>query len=282
MMRRILSALLVILMLPACALAEVASGDETVEAVEVVEEGMVPIYGDSINDGTYSVTVDSSSSMFNIVSCTLTVENGVMTAVMTMSGTGYVMVFMGTGEEAVAAESDEYILFDVDEDGANTFTVPVEALDMGIDCAAFSKRKEKWYERTLLFRADSLPLSAFKEGTLTDAASLGLEDGDYTVECALVGDSGSTTVESPAQLRIEDGAAYATVVWSSSKYDYMIVDEETYLPVNTEGNAAFEIPVASFDWNIAVIVDSTALGTPREMSYSIRFDADTIEPSDGE
>ena len=40
-------------------------------------------------------------------------------------------------------------------------TVPVEALDQGIPCAAFSK-KEKWYDRTLLFRAGSLPEEAWR------------------------------------------------------------------------------------------------------------------------
>ena len=39
-----------------------------------------------------------------------------------------------------------------------TYTVPVEALDEGIVCAAYSKNKDQWYARTLLFRYDSLEL----------------------------------------------------------------------------------------------------------------------------
>lgn len=50
---------------------KVASGEETVAAVPVLEEGMEPVYGDQIVDGTYSIKVDSSSSMFNITECTL-------------------------------------------------------------------------------------------------------------------------------------------------------------------------------------------------------------------
>ena len=61
---------------------------QTVSAEEVVEEGMVPIYGSDIKDGTYDVTVDSSSSMFNITKCALTVSDGKMTAEMTMGGKG--------------------------------------------------------------------------------------------------------------------------------------------------------------------------------------------------
>ena len=56
---------------------------------------MVPVSGDSLKDGTYPITVDSSSSMFRVVRCELTVLNGEMTAEMTMGGTGYLRVFPG-------------------------------------------------------------------------------------------------------------------------------------------------------------------------------------------
>ena len=45
----------------------------------------------------------------------------------------------------------------------------------------------------------------------------------------------------------------ATLEWSSPNYDYMVVDGEKYLPVNTEGNSVFQIPVEAFDQDIAVI-----------------------------
>lgn len=280
MIRRLCALLLALMMLCTAGLAEVASGDEVLVPEEVVEEGMTPVDGTMLRDGTYSAVVNSSSSMFKIVACELTVQDGQMTATITMSGTGYLKLFMGTGEEAVAAGEEDSILAVEDAEGACTFTMPVPALDAAIDCAAFSKRKEKWYDRQILFRADSLPLEAFQEGALTTAESLGLADGLYTVEAALVGDAGKTSVESPAQLRVEGGAAYATVVWSSKNYDYMRIGEKEYLPLDTEGNAAFEIPVSCFDWNLAVIADSTALGAPIEMSYSIRFDSSTIQPAE--
>ena len=44
----------------------------------------------------------------------------------------------------------------------------------------------------------------------------------------------------------------ATIVWSSPNYDYMLVDGEKYLPVNTDGNSTFEIPVAALDTALAV------------------------------
>ena len=138
----------------------------------VVQEGMVPIEGSAIQDGVYSIAVDSSSSMFKITACELTVEGGQMTAVMHMGGKGYLKLFMGTGEEAVAANEDDCIPFEENAEGEHTFTVPVEALDKGIPCAAFSKSKEMWYDRTLVFRADSLPMDAFQEGAYTKVESL--------------------------------------------------------------------------------------------------------------
>lgn len=60
--------------------------------------------------------------------------------------------------------------------------VPGEALDKELDCAAFSKKKEKWYDRVLVFRADSLPADALTAAAQVTAASLGLADGTYTVE----------------------------------------------------------------------------------------------------
>lgn len=258
--------------------SQVASSSDMSTVENVVEEDMVPVYGSAIKDGTYAVTVDSSSSMFKITQCELTVANGQMTAVMHMGGTGYLKVFMGTGEEAAAASEADCIPFAQTEEGVHTFTVPVEALDAGIPCAAFSKSKEMWYDRTLVFRADSLPVEAFADGALATAESLALADGNYTVEVQLAGGSGKTTVESPAALRIEKGTAYATIVFSSSKYDYVKVSEEKFLPLNTEGNSTFEIPVTAFDWKMPILADTTAMSTPHEIEYTLYFDSATIQP----
>ena len=152
--------------------SQVASASDMAGVEDVVEDGMTPITGDKVKDGTYDVTVDSSSNMFNVTACELTVKNGEMTAKMHMGGTGYLYVYMGTGEEAAAAAEAGYIPFTEEADGTHSFTVPVKALDEGIDCAAFSKKKEKWYDRTLVFRADSLPADALADGVMTTAESL--------------------------------------------------------------------------------------------------------------
>ncbi len=131
-----------------------ASDQETGSQIDVVQAGMKPVYGSEVKDGVYSVKVDSSSNMFRIEECELTVKEGAMNAVMSMSGTGYAEVYLGTGEEAVKASEEDYIPYKELADGTNTFEVPVEALDMGIDLSAFSKRKEKWYDGRCVCRRE--------------------------------------------------------------------------------------------------------------------------------
>ncbi|MDO4753723.1 MAG: hypothetical protein Q4A41_01845, partial [Bacillota bacterium] len=70
--------------------------------------------------------------------------------------------FIGTGEEAKKAEESAFIPFVENADGKYTYTMPVKALDTPIDCAAFSIRKEKWYDRVIEFSSQSLPIEAFK------------------------------------------------------------------------------------------------------------------------
>lgn len=258
----------------------VAAGEETSSRINVADEDMEPVYAGEIKDGVYPVKVDSSSNMFQVTGCELTVRDGRMTAVMTMGGTGYLKLFMGTGEEAAKAGEEDFIPYRETEDGLHTFQVPVEALDMGIDCSAFSKKKEKWYDRVLVFRADSLPADAIADGKITTVESLALKDGIYTAEVTLGGGSGRASVESPARLRVENGQAFATIVWASANYDYMKVDDVKYETVNAEGNSAFEIPVTGFDWKIPVIADTIAMSEPHEIDYTLAFDSSTIKKAE--
>lgn len=99
------------------------------------------------------------------------------------------------------------------------------------------------------------------------------QDGTYQMEVELLGGSGRASVTSPAKVEIKDGKAVATLEWSSPNYDYMVVDGEKYLPVNTEGNSVFQIPVEAFDRDIAVIADTVAMSTPHEIEYTLNFHA---------
>ncbi len=259
--------------------SQVADASDMAEVEDVVEDGMTPVSGDMVKDGTYDVIVKSSSSMFNITACELTVKDGEMTAVMHMGGTGYLYVYMGTGEEAAAADEADYIPFTEEADGTHSFTVPVKALDEGIDCAAFSKKKEKWYDRTLLFRADSLPADALADGVMATAESLSLADGIYTADVTLSGGSGRASVESPATLTVAGGKVTAKIIWSSKNYDYMKVDGEQYDAVIEDEHSTFEIPVAGFDWALPVVADTTAMSEPHEIDYTLKFDSASIAPA---
>ena len=99
------------------------------------------------------------------------------------------------------------------------------------------------------------------------------QDGTYQMEVELLGGSGRASVTSPAKVEIKDGKAVATLEWSSPNYDYMVVDGQKYLPVNTEGNSVFQIPVEAFDQDIAVIADTVAMSTPHEIEYTLNFHA---------
>ncbi len=255
---------------------QVASAGEMTTVEEVVEEGMTPVSPSELKDGTYEVEMKSSSSMFKVDRCELRVENGTMQAVLYMTSQSYLYLYAGTAEEAAAAGEEDYIPREDAGDGMGSYTLPVEALDTGISCAAFSKKKEKWYDRTLLFRADSLPQDAFLEARGTSAADLKLDDGEYTVDVTLAGGSGRASVESPAKLTVSGGKCTVTIAWSSSNYDYMVVDGVQYDPVNTEGNSVFELPLTAFDTPVAVQADTTAMSQPYLIDYTLTFDSASV------
>jgi len=115
------------------------------------------------------------------------------------------------------------------------------------------------------------------KNTVTKVSQLGLKDGNYEIEVILSGGSGRAAVESPTVLEISDGKAVAKIIWSSPYYDYMILNDEKYTPVNTEGNSVFEIPVELLDCDIPVTADTIAMSEPHEIEYTILFSSDTIK-----
>ena len=116
-------------------------------------------------------------------------------------------------------------------------------------------------------------------GCVCQAAGMEIdkEDGEYSIQVDLEGGSGKATVTSPTILTVKDGQAYAQIQWSSSNYDYMIVDGEKYLPTNEEGmNSVYEIPILSMDEGMPVITDTVAMGAPHEIEYTLTFYSDSI------
>ena len=277
---------------------KVASSADMTTVEEVGFDGLIPVYAEDIENGTYKVNVESSSSMFRIQSAELNVSDSSMTVALTLGSTSYLKLFAGTAEQAAASTEDQYIGYTESGDGV-VFEVPVEALDQPFSCAAFSAKKEMWYDRSLLIRADSLPPEAVhvaiadyeqlkkdardrqieaqkSQSQLADlAVETDLEDGEYEVPATLEGGSGKASVASPATLIVKDGKAFARIQWSSSHYDYMLVDGIKILPeekASPEDNSVFVIPVTSLSEPMKVIGDTTAMSTPHEVEYTLDFE----------
>lgn len=290
-------------------------GEQSVK--EVVKYGMIPIRGSELEDGTYDIEVITSSSFFRINAAKLHVKDGKMKAELTLSSQSYTLLYLGTGKEAAEAPASDYIPFVHDKDGNCVFTIPVSNLNEGIPCAAFSRRRKKWYDRVLVFDAATLP-----EGTLsfelpdydkidmaveyydshygkdssgsdssasssasgnmdamtpTEPMEINKKDGEYSIEVNMTGGSGRASISSPTLFIVKDGKAYAKLIWSSTYYDYMIVGGEKYENETTDGgNSTFTIPVSKMDRIIPVIADTTAMGDPVEIEYSLTFYEGTI------
>ena len=158
-------------------------------------------------NGIYKVNnVTSSSSMFNVVDCKLTSKNGKMSAVLTLSGTGYGYLYMGTKEEAAKADSSSWIPFVTDNNGKYTYTVPVEALDKGINVAAYSTKNKIWYDRILTFKSETVKkISDIDSGNGGTGGNSGTTGGNTNPSG---GTGGSGSVLKPNDGKAENESKY--------------------------------------------------------------------------
>ncbi|MBR5089368.1 MAG: hypothetical protein IK093_08065 [Ruminiclostridium sp.] len=103
-----------------------------------------------------------------------------------------------------------------------------------------------------------------------------MTDGIYTVAITMTGGTGRAYITSPLQLTVSGGSMTARVEWSSPNYDLMIVDGKEFLPVNTEGNSVFEIPVYTLDEPLSVQAETLAMSEPHLINYEITFDKSSL------
>lgn len=123
-----------------------------------------------------------------------------------------------------------------------------------------------------------LVLTLFQVIVCAEGIEIDLEDGEYAVEVELIGGSGKAGVSSPTLMIVEDSRAYARLIWSSSNYDYMLVNGEKYLnEAEEEANSTFTIPILAMDKPMEVVGDTLAMGTPHEVHYELTFFSDTID-----
>ena len=212
----------------------------------------------------------------------LTVDNGAMTVHITLGSRNIVNLYPGLAEDAqkdgavlLQPTDDEVTYSDGLTETVNGFDVPVPYLDEEFDLAIIGT-KGKWYDHKVSVSNPVLKDEA-AEGAQEEKESLDINDGDYTIEVALEGGSGKATITSPCKINVVDGKTIATIEWSSPNYDYMLVGDEKYLPVNEEGsNSVFEIPVDLSVPNV-VIADTVAMSKPHEVEYTLTFDNDTLK-----
>ncbi len=233
----------------------------------------------ALADGVYTADFNTDSSMFHAnETCdgkgVLTVKDGQMTIHVSLASTSIVNLFPGLKEDA---QKDGAVLLQPTKDTVtypdglseevNGFDIPVPALDMEFDVALIGK-KGVWYDHKVSV-SNPEPMDE------NAAAAIALADGTYTIEVGFEGGSGKSHVLTPCTLKVENGAATATIVWSSDKYDYMLVDGQRYDVLTTEGGSTFEIPVRALDTPLTVIGDTTAMSTPHEIEYTLTFDSAT-------
>ena len=261
--------------------AEQPASEEAAEEEPAPEVPAEP----ALADGVYTADFDTDSSMFHAnEACdgkgTLTVKDGEMTIHVSLVSKTILNLFPGLAEDAqkdgavlLQPTTDTVTYSDGLSEEVYGFDIPVPALDTEFDLALIGK-KGVWYDHKVSV-SNPEPL----ESAGKTAQDLGLADGSYTAEVAFSGGSGKSHIESPVTLTVKDGAVTATVVWSSSKYDYMVVDGEHCDVLTTEPGSTFEIPVAAFDTDLTVIGDTTAMSTPHEIEYTLNFASATLTPA---
>ena len=251
---------------------------ETVSTETAQDKAQLP-------DGVYTAEFSTDSSMFHVSEAcdgkgTLTVKDGVMTIHISLGSKKILNLYPGLAEDAA---KDSAVLLEPTTDTVTYsdgmteevygFDVPVPVIGEEFDLALIGT-KGKWYDHKVKV---SDPVA---EGTADTFDLSAVEDGSYTIELTMEGGSGRASIQSPTQITVADGAATAILEWSSPNYDYMLVNGEKYLPVNTEGNSVFEVPVEALDVPLTMIGDTVAMSTPHEVEYTVTFHSETLESAE--
>lgn len=297
----------------------------TISSKNLKKTGDIPAEGTPA-DGIYSTSAVTGAAMFKVVGTKLTVKNGKMTALITLSGIGYDYLYMGTGADA-ANHTDQWIKYkgtatytlDGETKTGRTYEIPVAALDKPITVASHSESHKKWYDRTITFsskdlkkigdvstggngnsgstdngttggngstngsnnttgntttKVDTKPDTESKYESDTSGSTKAvnsktkLKDGVYKPDkFSWSGGSGRVNITCD-RVTIKNGQALATIVFSSSAYQYVKANGKKYLPTHTGGKSIFVIPV-ELNKNNSIIGMTTKMSTAHEITYSI-------------
>ena len=297
----------------------------TISSKNLKKTGDIPAEGTPA-DGIYSTSAVTGAAMFKVVGTKLTVKNGKMTALITLSGIGYDYLYMGTGADA-ANHTDQWIKYkgtatytlDGETKTGRTYEIPVAALDKPITVASHSESHKKWYDRTITFsskdlkkigdvstggngnsgstdngttggngstngsnnttgntttKVDTKPDTESKYESDTSGSTKAvnsktkLKDGVYKPDkFSWSGGSGRVNITCD-KVTIKNGQALATIVFSSSAYQYVKANGKKYLPTHTGGKSIFVIPV-ELNKNNSIIGMTTKMSAAHEITYSI-------------
>lgn len=255
---------------------------ETVSTETAQNEAQLP-------DGVYTAEFSTDSSMFHVSEAcdgkgTLTVKDGVMTIHISLGSKKILNLYPGLAEDAakdgavlLEPTTDTVTYSDGMTEEVYGFDVPVPVIGEEFDLALIGT-KGKWYDHKV--KVSDPVAEDSREAANGSYDMSALADGTYTIELTMEGGSGRASIQSPAQITVTDGAATATLEWSSPNYDYMLVNGEKYLPVNTEGNSVFEVPVEALDAPLTMIGDTVAMSTPHEVEYTVTFHSETLESAE--
>ncbi len=255
---------------------------ETVSTETAQDKAQLP-------DGVYTAEFSTDSSMFHVSEAcdgkgTLMVKDGVMTIHISLGSKKILNLYPGLAEDAakdgavlLEPTTDTVTYSDGMTEEVYGFDVPVPVIGEEFDLALIGT-KGKWYDHKV--KVSDPVAEDSREAANGSFDMSALADGSYTIELTMEGGSGRASIQSPAQLAIADGAATATLEWSSPNYDYMLVNGEKYLPVNTEGNSVFEVPVEALDAPLTMIGDTVAMSTPHEVEYTVTFHSETLESAE--
>ena len=257
---------------------EITETAETVSTETAQDKAQLP-------DGVYTAEFSTDSSMFHVSEAcdgkgTLMVKDGVMTIHISLGSKKILNLYPGLAEDAakdgavlLEPTTDTVTYSDGMTEEVYGFDVPVPVIGEEFDLALIGT-KGKWYDHKVKV---SDPVA---EGAADTFDLSTVEDGSYTIELTMEGGSGRASIQSPTQITVADGAATAILEWSSPNYDYMLVNGEKYLPVNTEGNSVFEVPVEALDVPLTMIGDTVAMSTPHEVEYTVTFHSETLESAE--
>ena len=220
----------------------------------------------NLKDGVYQAAFHTDSSMFQVNDTLngmgkLTVKDGEMTIHISLGSKNILNLYPGLAADAAKEDAgvlepsvDSIVYPDGTAEEVHGFDVPVPVLNQEFDLALIGK-KGKWYDHKVSV-SNPVPV---------------LEDGVYAMDLTFEGGSGKAEILSPAKVTVKDGQMKAEVRWNSPNYDYMMVAGERYLPVSTDGNSVFQIPVTILDQPFSVIGNTVAMSKPHEIEYTLTF-----------